>query len=65
MVTMGLTSSLQVTASFGTLDDEKENGGQSSSHRRLTRFFCRLKHYLRMLVCQHGVYMEIKMAESN
>ena len=44
------------------LDDEKENGGHSSSHRRLTRFFFRLKHYLRMLVCQHGVYMEIKMA---
>ena len=27
-------------------------------------FFWRLKHYLRMLVCKHGVYMKIKMAES-
>ena len=27
--------------------------------------FWRLKHYLRIIVCQHGVHMEIKIAESN
>ena len=66
MVTMGLTSGLQVTALFGPFSDRKQLADITLSLQKpLEIVFWRLKHYLCIIVCQNGVYMEIKMAQSN
>ena len=56
---MGLTSSLQVTASFGPLATEKVTCIALSPSPSLAIVFWRLKHYLRIIVCRYGVYIEI------
>ena len=61
---MGLTSSLQVTSSFGPLATKKV-ADITISFNAARIFWGRLKHYLRIIDCQNGVYIEIKMAESN
>ena len=50
---------------FGTLATEKKWRTLLNLLSPSAIVFWCLRHYLRIIVCQHGVYMEMKMAESN
>ena len=60
-----MTSSLQVTASFRPLATDKMAYITLSFTTARNGVLAFKKNYLHILVCKHGVFMAIKMAESN